>query len=508
MLTRITLFFTIAVGWFVPPGTLVSAEIDLRPLWDASLPLANPHKGWYHHFYDNHVNKYLVERDEELLDFPGMDHIYLRLAWAYLEPEEGRYNWRILDEQIDKWTAHGLGVALRITCKETGTDRIEQQFATPRWVREAGAKGVFCARRGSEHIVVEPSPGEPDPKLPWEPFFDDPVFLEKLDHFLEALAAHYDGKPWLRYVDIGSVGDWGEGHTSSGSGRKYGYDVLTKHLDLYRKHFRHTQLIVSDDFVYSVADPNDRERLHKYVIDAGIGYRDDSILVDWYVRTYSDTYSVRSPEFFADAWRHTPTVLELQHYGSIKKNGNWEGRPGSSIARFGGGRTGADYFRGAIDIMHATYIGYHGYARDWLADHPELTGELLNRCGYWYFPHKVVTPDVMTAGRTCSLQVWWQNRGVAPAYHAYDLVWRLRGPNTYTQRMASGNRRWLPGPEDRPYRETYSLEIPDNLSPGKYALQWKLRSSEAARDVALPLKATSRDEEGFYTLGTVTIEAP
>ena len=28
------------------PWTLSGAEIGLRPQWDDSLPLANPHKGW------------------------------------------------------------------------------------------------------------------------------------------------------------------------------------------------------------------------------------------------------------------------------------------------------------------------------------------------------------------------------------------------------------------------------------------------------------------------------
>ena len=53
------------------PWTLSGAEIDLRPQWDDSLPLANPHKGWYHHSFDNTVEKYLIENDVELTSFPG-----------------------------------------------------------------------------------------------------------------------------------------------------------------------------------------------------------------------------------------------------------------------------------------------------------------------------------------------------------------------------------------------------------------------------------------------------
>ena len=110
--------------------------------------------------------------------------------------------------------------------------------------------------------------------------------------------------------------------------------------------------------------------LHQYVLTNGISYRDDSILVNGYLQGVSDTFTVRSPQFFADAYPQTPTVFELEHYGSVKKPGNWEGRPDSAVAKFGKGKTGPDYFRGALELLHATYIGYHGYAHEWLADNP------------------------------------------------------------------------------------------------------------------------------------------
>ena len=116
----------------VEPSASKSVVHDLTPLHDAARVLVNPHKGWYHHFPDNHPNKYQIARDADLLEFPGMDHVYIRLAWAYLEPKEGGFDWPVIDRIIDKWTAHGLGIAFRISCRETGTDRIEQQYATSR----------------------------------------------------------------------------------------------------------------------------------------------------------------------------------------------------------------------------------------------------------------------------------------------------------------------------------------------------------------------------------------
>jgi len=72
-------------------------EIDMKKHWNDQIALGNPHKGWYHHYPDNHINKYIIREDSHLLDFPGMDHVYIRLSWAYLEPEEGKFNWDIID---------------------------------------------------------------------------------------------------------------------------------------------------------------------------------------------------------------------------------------------------------------------------------------------------------------------------------------------------------------------------------------------------------------------------
>lgn len=137
---------------------------DLSTLHDAARILKNPHKGWYHHFPDNHPDKYRIARDADLLEFPGMDHVYVRLAWAYLEPREGQFDWAAIDRITDKWTAHGLRIAFCISCKETSTDRIEQQYATPRWVKEAGARGGHY--RAGEAV---------GPEGPWEPVWGDPA---------------------------------------------------------------------------------------------------------------------------------------------------------------------------------------------------------------------------------------------------------------------------------------------------------------------------------------------
>jgi len=474
----------------------LSQKIDMKIHCNDKIALENPHKGWYHHYPDNHINKYIIRQDSHLLDFPGMDHIYIRLSWAYLEPEEGNFNWDIIDNIIDKWTEKGLKIAFRISCRETGSDRIEQQYATPKWVMEAGAKGDYYLK-GKKM----------GPDGPWEPVFDDSVYLEKLENFLKIFAARYDGNPWLRYIDIGSIGDWGEGHTEWGSQIKLSIEQLKIHIDLYCKYFLQSQIIVSDDFVYNVKNPENRDALHQYVLQQGISYRDDSPLVDLYFDAgYTDTYLVRSPEFFKDTYRQAPTVFELQHYHIVKRDGNWSAKEGSSISKYAPGKTGPDFFRGALDLLHATYIGYHGDAYEWLTENPELTIELLNRCGYWYFLNQVDIPGPLYIGNENTLEMIWENRGVAPAYHPYVLKMRLVGPTKVDFELESGNTNWMPVSTDGVYRENYSVFIPEGTPPGQYDLQLKLFSNDENKDVFIALDPDLLDEANYYKIASVQVK--
>jgi hypothetical protein len=98
----------------------------------------------------------------------------------------------------------------------------------------------------------------------------------------------------------------------------------------------------------------------------------------------------------------------------------------------------------------------------------------------------------------------WSNRGVAPAYHDYQVCVRLTGQQQFDARLPAGNRAWLPG--DKTFQQTNRFRLPANLPAGSYQLKLKLFAPQASRDVQLALKPALRDQEGFYAIGKVTIE--
>ena len=70
--------------------------------------LLNPDMGWVMHYYDNGP-RYgtTIETGDNLKWFPGCSIVYLRLPWAHLEPEEGKYNWNCIDTPAQQWLSRG-----------------------------------------------------------------------------------------------------------------------------------------------------------------------------------------------------------------------------------------------------------------------------------------------------------------------------------------------------------------------------------------------------------------
>ncbi|MGL4593304.1 MAG: beta-galactosidase, partial [Thermoguttaceae bacterium] len=245
---------------------LMSAqETVVRPN-DTGAVLQNPGMGWTMHFYSNDPRNYgsKLEPSDSLDWFPGCSVVYLRLPWSYIEPEEGKFNWAILDTPAQRWIAKGKKVAFRFTCCESWL-----RWATPEWVVQSGAKGI--------EYEYGKGPREGGPL--WAPIYDDPIFLEKLDKFLAAAAERYNGNPDVAFIDVGTFGMWGEGHTGFDCRlSKEETDRVSKiHIDLHTKHFPKTLLCVSDDI--SGHDSKAPWPGIEYALSQGVTLRDDSILV-------------------------------------------------------------------------------------------------------------------------------------------------------------------------------------------------------------------------------------
>jgi hypothetical protein len=468
------------------PPVVVTDPNDLQPFWDMNTPLANPDKGWYHHYYDNGIGRYKIGSDADVNNFIGLHHFYIRMPWAYLEPKEGQYDWSWIDDLVAKWYPKGIKMSICVTAKET-----DLQYATPKWVRDAGAKGIDVVP--SQSWIVNT----------WEPDYGDAVFLQKLENFHKAFAARYDGKEWLVDVVTGSIGSWGEGHSSFSSDKVYPVEVFKKHYDMYSRNYIKTRLVTGDDWIKWNRKPEEIAELRAYANQKGFSYRDDSVLVDYWLKSLpANQASVAAAYLFDDAYTKRPTTIEVDHYNLTKQSKNWDVPNGVP--------KGASELEKAIGIIHATFVGFHGDMATWSRENPEPMRNLLNRMGYWFFPKTIEVGTGFKANSSNTFSIKWVNKGTAPAYTRYKLYAKLvsvADPNVVYEQILSesDNTKWAISGETT---ENYTLNVPNTIAKGKYSLQIALKKEETnkpARTIELGLKANRLKTNGFYALREVEV---
>ena len=252
------------------------------------------------------------------------------------------------------------------------------KYATPEWVVKAGAKGFEAERSG---------------KVLWEPVYDDPIFLEKVENFVAAMADRYDKSPHVAFVDVGHFGMWGEGHTHSLTNTDYPLDIKKKHIDIYLKYFKNTLLCISDDFA-GHKKPGSNFPITDYAFSKGVTIRDDSIMVQpppesWY-------HSELAQQF----WPELPVILEHQHYGGSVRIGAWS----------------KELFLKSVEDYHASYMSIHWWP-DILWDKNKDVIEKINlRMGYRIQMKEMSWPDEVKIGEPFTVRSTWANAGVAPCY--------------------------------------------------------------------------------------------
>lgn len=465
------MFSLLVVAMVAPAQVQDGAEWTVVRPADTGAALENPGMGWVFHYYDNVPDNYgsRLAPSDTLDDFPGLTVVYLRIPWSYIEPEESKFNWSVLDTPAQRWIAKGKKIALRISCCESW-----MRYATPEWVEKAGARG-YNFRPGQG--VTEDGPF-------WEPDYDDPVFLEKLDHFLAALAARYDGNPEVAFIDVGSFGVWGEGHTWHSTKLPYSAETIRRHIDLHLKHFRRTLLAANDD----LAMQGRGEEVLDYAKEKGLTLRDDSILVQGGERAY---LSAHLAEKF---WPDRPVILESEHYGGSRDRGNWG--------------DGSKYLE-AMEKYHASYVSIHWWPREFFEEQRALIEKMNQRLGYRLQLIEARWNSAVFKGDRLKVSWAWRNAGVAPCY--------IGGYPAITLKDALGgivgvfvdeglNVRDLPvGQPGQAETRSHEAEfdLPFQLKAGRYDVFVSVGTLTGTPVIALPLP--SGDGQRRYKLGEISV---
>ena len=130
-------------------------------------------------------------------------HFCIWITWAELEPEEGVYNWASIDEenQISRWRKEGKHLVFRFVCDIPGE---EAHMDIPEWLYEKSGKA-------GKWYDGEYGKG-------FAPDYNNPTIISCHEQAVKALGEHFGQDGLISYVELGSLGHWGEWHVNYSEG--------------------------------------------------------------------------------------------------------------------------------------------------------------------------------------------------------------------------------------------------------------------------------------------------
>lgn len=431
--------------------------------------LKNPYMGLFSYYTDNGTMKYDVDypNSEYFRGVTGLSAVYVRTPWAFFEPKKDEYDFSLIDGLIEKYRRVGLQLCMRITASETG-----DEYATPKWVFEDGAKEIRWA--DGKGVTASGNLVMPD--------YDDPIFLERLEDFVAEFAKRYDGNPDIAYIDLGTLGVWGEGHTYT-SGVSISESAVRKQLEIYSKYFKKTKVVLLDNTHNFMAVKND-------AIAMGFGYRNDSFAGSVAQRFWSRDRLER----VEGMWQKAPVVMELEHYDAMRDAGYWDNGAG---------------LPNLIWENHASYLGLHGYSLAMEKGNTELFEQLSRRIGYRILPETVSLSAKADSHGTLSLKAMWKNLGVAPCYNgAYPAITLKDKDGNIVSVMVDDSfnvSALTVAPEGAAEGivEEKNLRLHGLLPGGVYEAFISLGSISGKPEIAMPINGD--DGEKRYYIGDVTV---
>lgn len=123
--------------------------------------------------------------------------VYIQLSWAQWEPQQGVYDIEGLEKRnhINQWKKEGKHAVLRFVCDIPGT---ENHMDIPDWLYQETHDGMF--------YDIEYGKG-------YCPDYENRYFIEQHEKAIQALAEYCNQDMFIAYVELGSLGHWGEWHT-------------------------------------------------------------------------------------------------------------------------------------------------------------------------------------------------------------------------------------------------------------------------------------------------------
>ena len=388
------------------------------------------------------------ERGREQGYYPDTSIVYIRILWKEFEPERGKYNYKFIEDILEKARSHGQTLLFRLMAHSTrASDDV------PDWLKEL----IPCPER-PDGVREKASP-------------KDPLFLDLFLQAVRKFGERFDSDPTLDGIDISLPGAWGEGYQLD----QYPDNTLERIVDVYTDVFKNTQLIGQAS----------RPNLIRYgERTTTVGWRGDGLGEPEHT---FEKYPEKV-ERISEVWMRAPVSFESYWWLCEWQRQGWD-----------------------IDRIIECTLSWHlssfnpksmPIPMEW----KDKIDAWVAKMGYHFSISEAEFSDSVAQGEELSLSLSIENVGVAPIYKSLPLAARLRGEGGECVAFSDADiKKWLPGE----HKTALTIKT-DALKAGSYSLEIAILKSKSEEDRSpeVPFVYLATDAErvgGFYKLAEVKI---
>ena len=401
-------------------------------------------------------------RDEEACANTSL--VYIGLTWAEWEPSEGRYDIEGFEQafHIERWKEEGKHAVLRFLADVPGE---EKHMDIPDWLYQKTGDGAFYSTSYGQGYA---------------PDYSNRYLRERHKKAIKALADYCNKDSFAAYVELGSLGHWGEWHTAWSQNRAIpklpDAEICWEYVLDYSDTFHNVLFLM--------------RRNYPMVTDAGLGLYHDM------VGDPADTEEWLGWLAEGGGQETQRNELELQPAPD-----NWKTAPvgGELTSRFSREELLEDELKRTIDqtcALHMTFLGPNCPEES----EPRSRNVLESHLGYRLFVSKLETvfdfgKNILRVGMT------WENNGAAPFYWDWPVmmvVYNAEGERIYWQDLELRLPEVLPGENVKTEGE---IPYSDMLREG-FSIGVVVTSPDENEHIRLAFEEIEPDENGVFILYT------
>jgi len=363
--------------------------------------------------------------------------VYADLTWRDFEPLEGFYDFESFEkkQQLERWRTEGKRVVFRFIADKPG-DNVHMDI--PDW--------LYKKINGSgDHYDNKYGKG-------FSPDYSNLLFISYHEKAVKALGDRYAQDDLFAYIELGSLGHWGEWHLKFDSGIRQmpPEDIRDLYVMHYVGSFPNTHLLMRRPF--SIAEQLNLGLYNDMTADFDATKK----WLDWIENggECSQTHEMNALSPMPNGWLKAP--IGGEQAGSMSFEEIYD--------------TYLDQTIQLLEDSHATFIG-PGSPYKLESGGPLQDGidQVLATIGYRLYIKQVQIPLWVHFGKNIKIRLNFGNNGVAPMYYNWPCVIYLCDENgnvLINYQLEMDLRKVIPG---ELYNFIFVMPV-DKLENGKYSI--------------------------------------